>query len=110
MDLSMVAANRRTHPVYTKDCAEPSCLVHLADSLDHFIYNVADGTHPTLQEIADTVKEVIPEADIQLGPPGKEVEIKPQSIDRMKNEYGFVPKTLKEGITDYIAFLKEGTY
>jgi len=109
-EIPKLAANRRTHPVYTKDCAEASSLIHLADSLDHFIYNVADGSHPTMQEIADTVKEVIPTADITLGPPGEEVVFRPQSMDRMKEEFGFVPKTLKEGISDYVDFLKDGKY
>lgn len=109
-ELPMIASNRRTHPVYTKDCAEASSMVHLADSLEHYIYNIADGTHPTLKEMADTVKEVIPDADITLGPPGKEVDFQPQSMDRMKEEFGFVPKTLKEGIMDYVLFLKDGKY
>jgi UDP-glucose 4-epimerase len=109
-EIPLLMANRRTHPVYTKDCAEASSLIHLADSPDHLIYNVADGTHPTMQEMADTVKEVIPEADITLGPAGEEVDFRPQSVDRLKEEFGFVPKTLKEGVTDYVAYLKEGKY
>jgi nucleoside-diphosphate-sugar epimerase len=63
-----------------------------------------------MQEMADTVKEVIPEADIALGPAGEEVDFRPQSVDRLKEEFGFVPKTLKEGVTDYVAYLKEGKY
>lgn len=106
----MLALNRRTHPVYAKDTAEASCLVHLAESLKHYIYNVADGTHPTMQEIADVIKEVIPGADIRLGPPKDDVKIRVQSMDRIKDELGFVPKSLKEGISHYVTFLKEGKY
>ena len=107
-ELPKLASNRRTHPVYAGDTAEAACLVHLAESLKHYIYNVADGTHPTMQEIADVIKEVIPDADIELGPAGEEVKIRMQSMDRIKDELGFVPRTLKEGIKAYVAFLKEG--
>jgi UDP-glucose 4-epimerase len=109
-EIPMLASNRRTHPVYSKDTAEAACLVHLAESLNHYIYNVADGTHLTMEEIAAVVKEVVPSADIELGPPGKDVEIRRQSMDRIKDELGFVPKTLKEGIGAYVTFLREGTY
>jgi len=109
-EIPMLPSNRRTHPVYARDTAEATCFVHLAESLKHYIYNVADGTHPTMQEIAKVIKEVIPNADIQLGPPGEKVEIRQQSIDRIKDELGFIPKTLKEGVTAYVAFLREGKY
>lgn len=110
-NLPMIAANRRTHLVYSKDTAEATCVVHLAKSLKHYIYNVAAGINPTMQEIADTVKEVIPGAEINLGPPTKEVmEDRPQTMDRIKDDLGFVPKTLKQGIEHYINFLKTGTY
>lgn len=109
-EIPILAANRRTHPVYARDTAEAACAVHLAPSLNHYIYNVADGTHPTMQEIVEVIREVIPEADIELGPPGEEVEVRCQSMDRIKDELGFVPRTLKEGIKAYVAFIKEGTY
>ena len=109
-EIPMLASNRRTHPVYAKDTAEAACLVHLAESLKHYIYNVADGSHPTMQEIAGVIKEVIPKADIQLGPSGEEVEIRRQNMDRIRDELGFVPRTLKEGVTAYVTFLREGQY
>lgn len=109
-EMKVFAANRRTHPVYSKDCAEASSLIHMADSLEHYIYNVAEPTHPTFQEMADTVKEVIPEADIELGAPGEEVDFRSQSMERMEKEFGFVPRTLKQGVLDYLAFVKDGKY
>jgi nucleoside-diphosphate-sugar epimerase len=109
-EIPMLAPNRRTHTVYAKDTAEATCSVHLAGSLKHYIYNVADGTHPTMQEIVTVIEEVIPDAEIQLGQPGEEVAIKSQSMDRIKDELGFVPKTLKDGIKAYVTFLKEGEY
>jgi hypothetical protein len=63
-----------------------------------------------MEEIAAVVKKVVPNADIELGPPGKEVEIRRQSMDRIKDEFGFIPKTVKEGIEAYVTFLREGNY
>ncbi len=52
----------------------------------------------------------MPEANITLGSAGEEVDFRPQNVDRLREEFGFVPKTLKEGITDYVVYLKEGKY
>jgi nucleoside-diphosphate-sugar epimerase len=108
--LSMIAANRRTHPVYAKDTAEATCAVHLAKALKSYIYNVSDGTNPTMREIAGAIKEVIPSARIELGPPGEDVAERPQPVQRIKDELGFVPRTLTQGIEHYVEFLKTGTY
>jgi nucleoside-diphosphate-sugar epimerase len=110
VELTMIAANRRTHPVYAKDTSAASCAVHLAKSPRSYIYNIADGTHPIMQDIAEAVREVIPGADIRLGTVGDEVETRPVIMDRMKDEFGFIPRTLKEGIKAYIAFIKNGDY
>jgi nucleoside-diphosphate-sugar epimerase len=113
-NLPMVAPNRRTHSVYAKDSAEATCAVHLAKTLKNYIYNVACGTNPTMQEIADTVKEVIPGAQIKLGQPiikkADNLENRPQTMDRIKEDVGFVPKTLKQGIEAYVMFVKTGEY
>ena len=114
VDLHMFAANRRTHAVNAKDSAEGTCALLLAKKpLEHHIYNLA-CENPTMQEIADTVKEVIPGAKIKLGPPSKEkadnLEYRPQNMERVKKEVGFSAMTLKQGIQHYAKFLKTGEY
>ena len=113
-DLSMRAANRRTHAVSAKSSAEGACALLLAKKpLEHHIYNLA-FENPTMQEIADTVKEVLPGAKIKLGPPSNEkadnLEYRPQSMERIKKELGFSAMTLREGIEHYARFLKTGEY
>jgi hypothetical protein len=67
-----------------------------------------------MQEIADTVKEVIPGAEIKLGPPSGEkadnLEYRPQSMERIRKEVGFSAMRLRQGIQHYAKFLKTGEY
>jgi hypothetical protein len=110
----MIAANRRTHAVNAKDSAEGTCALLLSKKpLEHHIYNLA-CENPTMQEIADTVREVIPGARIKLGPPteGKadNLEYRPQTMERIRKEVGFSAMTLRQGIEQYANFLKTGEY
>lgn len=110
-NFSHIPANLRSHTVYVKDTGEGTCAVHLADSLDHYIYNLSDGGNPTMQEIADQAMKMIPGAEIQLGPPGEEkTEYRPVSMERMKREFGFVPHNIQQGIAAYINWYKTGKY
>ena len=106
-----IPANRRRHTVYAKDSAEGTCLIHLAESLKHYIYNLSDGGHPTMEEVREAVREVVPGAEIRLAPPGKEkTEYRPVSMQRMKEEFGFVPLDVRLGVKACVDFMKEGKY
>ena len=106
-----IPENMRRHTVYAKDSAEGTCRIHLADSLKHYIYNVSDGDHPTMGEIVRTIGEILPGARLRLGPPkGVEAEYRPVSMERMKEEFGFVPLNIRQGIEAQVAFLKDGLY
>ncbi len=106
-----IPTNMRRHTVYAKDSAEGVCLIHLAPSLKYYIYNVSDGEHPTMGEIASTITEVIPGGQIELGPPKDErTEYRPVSMERMREEFGFIPLTIKQGVEAQVEFLKTGKY
>jgi nucleoside-diphosphate-sugar epimerase len=110
-DLSKVSGSTRGHTVYAKDVGEATSLIHLAKSLKYYIYNVSDGTHPTMLEVAQIVREIIPDAKITLGPPGQEKPLHSGvNVKRMKEEFGFGFRDLKAGINDYIGWLKGGNY
>jgi UDP-glucose 4-epimerase len=110
-DLSKVPGSTRGHTVYAKDVGEATSLIHLAKSLQHYIYNISDGTHPTMLEVAQVIRDLIPNAKITLGPPGQEMPLHSGvDVKRMKEEFGFVFCDLKAGIKDYIAWLKSGNY
>ena len=110
-DLSAQDTSLRWQPVNAKDTGELTAIVHLAKSLKHYIYNICDGTHPTTQEIINTVKELFPKAEIKLGSSSnKPGEYYPHDISRIKEEFGFVPMALKQGIEHYVEYLKTGRY
>jgi nucleoside-diphosphate-sugar epimerase len=111
--LSRLSSNRRTHPIYARDTGLATGAVHLADSLEHEIYNVSDGTNPTMAEIAGTVGEMFGGAEILLGPAAEgdpRAEYHPQPMTRMKEELGFTPMTLREGVEHYVNYLETGAY
>jgi nucleoside-diphosphate-sugar epimerase len=111
VDLSKVSGSTRGHTVYAKDVGEATSLIHLAKSLKYYIYNVSDGTNPTMLEVAQAVREVIPDAKITLGPPGQEKPLHSGvDVKRMKEEFGFGFRDLKAGIEDYTAWLKTDNY
>jgi nucleoside-diphosphate-sugar epimerase len=98
--------------IYVKDCAKGIGLVHLAKALKYNIYNAGDGTLHTLSDFAQAIKDVIPDAEIRLGgtKSDRDIDRPPLDIGRIKAE-GFVPDyDLKQGIRDYIDWVREGTY
>jgi nucleoside-diphosphate-sugar epimerase len=106
VDLSKTPAGTRAHTVYAEDVGEAACRIHLAESLQHYIYNIADGTNPTMEEIARTVRELIPGAQITLeAGTGKKPTHTGVDVKRIRDEFGFVFRDLKTGIRDYIAWL-----
>lgn len=106
VDLSKIPAGTRAHPVYAEDVGEAACRIHLAPSLQHYIYNVADGTNPTMGEIAQTVRKLIPSSQITLGSGmGEKPGHSGIDLKRIQDEFGLVFRDLKTGIGDYIAWL-----
>jgi nucleoside-diphosphate-sugar epimerase len=110
VDLSGTSASVRAHTVYAEDVGESTSLIHLAQSLQHYIYNISDGTDPTMLEIARTVRELIPGAQITLGA-SREDNPGHMGVDveRLREEFGFVFRDLKTGISDYVAWLRSQT-
>ena len=54
--------------VYVEDVAEAIVRAVLADRLTHDTYNVASGRGSTLHDFAAAVREVFPDATIDIGP------------------------------------------
>jgi len=110
-ELSKVLGSSRGHPVYAKDVGEATREIHLAKSLRSHIYNISDSSNPTMLEVAQVVRELVPDVKITLGPAGQEKPLHSGvDVKRMKEEFGFVFRDLKAGIKDYLAWLKDGNY
>ena len=106
-----IPADSRGHTVYARDAGLCICLAHLASSPAHHIYNIADGQNPTMAEIAETVRATLPGARISLGEP---TGIKPShtgvDVSRIRSEWAFAPRSVREGIPAYAGWLRGGPY
>lgn len=99
---------------YVKDAARAIALLHIADKLNHQLYNVASGRSTTNQEIVDAIKKVIPGFNVDL--PVRRMSGGPEAalnwtfdITRLHEDTGYVPQfDIETGIADYIAWLRAG--
>jgi UDP-glucose 4-epimerase len=97
---------------YVKDCARAIALLQLTPRLSHRTYNIAAGKVLTNREIAAAVKNLVPDAQIELpeGPapagPGQGICL---DISRLQADTGYQPRYDTEQATaDYIAWLRAG--
>ena len=67
VDFSHTPENSTLAPVYSKDLAKGYGLLHLAESLHHYIYNISSGNMYTYSEVVGIIKDLIPGAEIRLG-------------------------------------------
>ncbi len=110
-DLSAVPGDSRGHTIYARDAGLAICLAHLASSPRQHIYNVADGRNPTMAEIRQVVGDIIPGARISLGEPtGVVPSHTGVDVSRIKEEWGFAPRSIREGIPAYAEWLRSGLY
>jgi UDP-glucose 4-epimerase len=97
---------------YVKDCARAIALLQLAPRLNHRTYNVASGRVVTNREVAAAVKELAPDALIEL-PEGRSPAGSGQppclDITRLREDTGYQPAyDTGRAAADYLAWLREG--
>jgi UDP-glucose 4-epimerase len=99
--------------IYNKDVAHGIYLACTVPKLRYDAYNIGTGVGFTLKEVAKEVKQLIPEADIQIGPGlhflgGPTHYYSVYDITRAREDLGFSPRfTLREAIKDYLETLKK---
>lgn len=112
-DLSEVYGGSKWPYVYVRDCARAINLVHLAPSLKHNIYNIADSESYSLADFAEAIREVIPTTQIKLGATRseKDFDLPAISIERIREDLGFIPEyDLKRAVRAYIDWVRDGQY
>jgi UDP-glucose 4-epimerase len=97
---------------YVKDCARAIALLQLAPRLNHRTYNIASGRVVTNREVAAAVKELVPDARIEL-PEGRSPAGSGQpawlDIARLREDTGYQPAyDTGRAVMDYLAWLREG--
>jgi len=91
---------------YVKDAAEAILAGVKAKSFKHRIFNTCDEAC-TLRELAQYVKEEIPDADITVEPGGKTPRVLVDA-SRIRQELGYTPRYgIKGGVKDYLQELRK---
>lgn len=91
---------------YVKDCGRAIALLQLADQLNHRTYNVASGRATTNAEVIAAIKNIVPDAQIEL-PTGGSAQQTYLDITRLQQDTGYQPAYGTEtAVTDYIAWLQ----
>lgn len=97
---------------YVKDCARAIALLQLAPRLNHRTYNIASGKAVTNREVAAAVKELVPDALIELpDSPRPAGTGQPPCLDitRLRQDTGYQPAyDTGRAVADYLAWLREG--
>lgn len=94
--------------LYVKDCGRALALLQLADALDHRTYNVAAGRATTNAEVVAAIRQVVPEARIDLPAGGSQ---RPNYLDttRLRQDIGFQPTfDTNRAVADYLTWLRAG--
>jgi UDP-glucose 4-epimerase len=93
---------------YVKDTGRAIASLALADRLNHRTYNVASGCATTNAEIAAAIKQVIPDAQVDL-PSGGDGPKAWLDISRLREDCGYQPAwDTERAAADYIAWLQAG--
>src|SRR5262249_12639602 len=96
---------------YVKDCALGIQLLIIAETLNHRVYNVSSGVTVTNRQLANAVRQAVPEAQIELRA-GQGPGWRPHNyldITRLTADTGYKPQyTVETAIADYVGWLRSG--
>ena len=107
------AAAFKSEYIYVKDAAR--ALLVLLDSarLEHGIYNVGGERHLALGDLAASVRELLPDADIDIGP-GTLGDMSPRaqmSAERLRTDTGWSPRwAFDDALREYVWWRQMGDY
>lgn len=97
--------------IYVGDEANAFVTAALADDPSYTEYLIGTGDQYTLAEIAEIVKEHIPDADLPIGEPDEDAEIlsrPPTNTSRIESDLGWSPsRSIPDAIAGYIEWLEE---
>ncbi len=104
--------DQRDDSIYVKDVAEAIVLATLHDRPKYSAYNIASGQGRTLVDFSEAVREVIPEADIEIGPGLDFFDLGVNyyavfDTTRAREYLGFEPSfSLEESVRDYVSTIR----
>lgn len=98
--------------IHVDDAAAALVAAFDRTSLPRPVYTVTGGTFLTLGEIADLVRSILPQADIELGAGADPIDDVQQAFDisAAERDLGYTPRhTLDSGLRSYAAWLADQT-
>ncbi|MFQ5710857.1 MAG: NAD-dependent epimerase/dehydratase family protein [Candidatus Geothermarchaeales archaeon] len=101
--------DHRYGDLYVKDAAHAIVLACFAEKLKYKAFNIGTGKMYTLQQLADTVRMFIPDADIEIesGFDIAEPLMGPLDVTRAREDLGFTTRyDIKAGVEDFIKTLR----
>jgi nucleoside-diphosphate-sugar epimerase len=106
----------RVDHVYIEDCVDGISKVLDKPQHRYDVYHIATGEAPSLAEIVDLIKELVPDADLAIGPgPYRFVDgteaVRKGALDitRARTELGYEPRyPIKKGLAAYIEATRAG--
>jgi UDP-glucose 4-epimerase len=91
---------------YARDCGRAIALLQLADRLNHRTYNVASGRATTNAEIIAAIRQVVPDARVDL-PTGGTSEPLYLDITRLQQDTGYHPEyDTERAVADCLTWLR----
>ena len=101
--------SQKYEPIYIKDVIKAIILACFAPKIEHKIFNIGSEEMITLQEVADRVKECIPDAEIEICP-GYDSHIPARvctDISKAREELGYQADfKMEQALRDYIDQLR----
>jgi nucleoside-diphosphate-sugar epimerase len=97
-------------PLYIKDCARGIQMLAMARNLPSRAYNIGGGRAVTHRELADAVRRVYPDAQIELlpGKPPHGRSYVGMDIGLIKQDIGWEPQyDVYRGVAEWIDWLKD---
>jgi nucleoside-diphosphate-sugar epimerase len=99
-------ADRRIDWIHVCDVAQAFVKACFVKSVKHNVFNLF-GEAATIRQGAEILRELIPSANIELRPGGKEPWPVERDWSRAREELGYQPAFgLKRGISEYLEFLR----
>ncbi len=100
--------DQKYEAVYVLDVAHSAYLAAIREGVGGEAFNIGSGEMCSLHELAEIVREIIPEADVEVGP-GYDIAEPvrgPLDLSKARAKLGYEPKySIKMGVRDYIDYL-----
>jgi UDP-glucose 4-epimerase len=93
---------------YVKDTGRAIALLQLAGKLNHRTYNVGSGRATTNAQVIETIRKVVPDAQVDL-PTGGDAPHLVLDISRLQEDTGYRAEyDTERAVGDYIGWLRAG--